>query len=100
MSNQAPDIKDLCVRLQAVRDFAYTQYSDEVRHLLTNKSPSQNQAEHLLDGLLDFCGEERFLKLFKEVCQHLLPSHPSAVQEYIHLYRTQYEELSDDICNV
>lgn len=100
MSNQAPDIKELCVRLQAVRDFAYAQYSDEVKHLLTNKSPLQSQAEPLLDGLLDFCGEERFLKLFKEVCRHLLPSYPSTVQAYIQLYRAQYEELSDDICNV
>lgn len=100
MSNQAPDIKELCVRLQAVRDYAYAQYSDEVKHLLTNKSPLQSQAEPLLDGLLDFCGEERFLKLFKEVCRHLLPSYPSTVQAYIQLYRAQYEELSDDICNV
>lgn len=100
MSNQDPTIKDLCVRLQAVRDFAYTQYSNEVKHLLTNKSPSQTQAEHLLDGLLDFCGEERFLKLFKEVCRHLLPSYPSTVQAYIQLYHTQYEEPSDDLRNV
>ena len=100
MSNQAPDIKELCVRLQAVRDFAYAQYSEEVECLLADASPSQNQVEHLMDGLLDFCGEERFLLLFKEICLHLLPSHPSTVQEYIHLYRTQYEELSDDICNV
>lgn len=100
MSNQDSTIKELCVRLQAVRDFAYRYYSEEVKCLLADASPSQTQVEHLMDGLLDFCGEERFLLLFKEICRHLLPSLPSTVQEYIQLYRTQYEELSDDICNV
>ena len=100
MSNQDATIKDLCVRLQAVRDFAYAQYSEEVKCLLADTSPTQKQAEHLMDGLLDFCDEERFLKLLKEVCRYLLPLYPSTVQEYIQLYRTQYEELSDDICNV
>lgn len=100
MSNQVPDIKDLCVRLQAVRDFAYIQYSEEVKCLLADAKPTQKQVEQLMDGLLDFCGEERFLKLFKEVCRHLLPSYPSTVQAYIQLYHTQYEKPSDDLCNV
>lgn len=73
MNNQDPTIKDLCVRLQAVRDFAYIQYSEEVKCLLADATPTQKQVEQLMDGLLDFCGEERFLKLFKEVCRHLLP---------------------------
>lgn len=100
MNDQDATTKDLYVRLQAIRDFAYAQYSEEVKCLLADTSPSQKQVELVMDGLLDFCGEERFLVLFKEVCRHLLPSHPSIVQEYIQLYRTQYEELSDDICNV
>lgn len=99
MNDQEFTIQEFCVRLQTVRDFAYAHYSGEVRELIKCKAPSQDQAEYLLDGLLDFCGEERFLNLFKDTCRHLLSLYPSMVQEYVQLYHTQYEE-PDDICNV
>lgn len=93
-------ISEIMVQLKAVRDFAYTYYSGEVQGLRNGKVISGSEAEHLLDNLLDFCGEDRFLSLFKDICQQLLSTHPALIRDYIQLYCTIYEGGNDDICDV
>lgn len=76
---------------QMIYERAYSDYSARVASVL-KEQPSQKQAEKLLDGLLDFCSDERFRILFRQVCQHTYKYYPGCVIEYIKIYRDHMEE--------
>ena len=79
-------------KLQQIYDNAYTIYTDAVNSLIAVEKPSEHEVERILDGLLDFCWDIRFLDLFKRLCRYIYPMYPLLVTDYVHLYDLQYEE--------
>ena len=45
----------------------------------------------LLDGLLDFCGTEKMLSLFKKLCRYYWKINPNATAEYVNIYRKLWD---------
>lgn len=79
-------------KLQQIYDNAYTIYTDAVNSLIAAEKPSEHEVERILDGLLDFCWDIRFLDLFKRLCRYIYPMYPHLVTDYVHFYSSQYEE--------
>lgn len=51
--------------------------------------------ERTLDGLLDFCGHEPVLALYKQLCRHYWAINPTAAADYIAAYRERWDSESD-----
>ena len=57
---------------------------------------TQVRPERIMDGLMDFGDDQRFLALYKALCRHVYDKHPTLVREHIALFRTQFEERADE----
>lgn len=66
---------------------AVTQYTPIVETIITNKSRNVRHIEGTLDGLLDFCGYEPALRLYKKLCRYYFHINPTATVQYIEAYR-------------
>lgn len=77
------------INQQAVRD--YTPLAEEI---LRSRSQDKSHIEHTLDGLLDFCGHEPALQLYRRLCRYYWDIDPAATTSYVEAYRTtwDYEE--------
>ena len=57
---------------------------------LKTPTPDAKQIEHTLDCLLDFCGHEPVLQLYKRLCRHYWDIDPAATADYIKAYREHW----------
>lgn len=70
-------------------------YSGLVTSVLEGWILEEQQIEHILDGILDFAGDERFQELFKKLCCHIYGHYPRQVIDYITMYKHLYGETGD-----
>lgn len=77
--------------LQTLRDRAYNQYSAFVGQVLNGQISDKQSIERIMDGLLDFCDEERFISIYRQLCRHIYYQYPQLVGEHIALFRAQFE---------
>ena len=52
--------------------------------------------EHILDGILDFGDDLRFLDLSKKLCRHIYYQYPQLVGNFVSMYRALFVEGGDD----
>ncbi len=67
-------------------------------HLLKNDSSIEHELQNMLDildGILDFGDDPRFLNLFKRLCRHLYYEYPQLVVDFISMYRLLFDEKGD-----
>jgi hypothetical protein len=84
---------------RGVRDLqeqASQQYRPVVDQILRTGSRDAAHIERILDGLLDFCGHEPVLVLYRQLCRHYWTIDPAATAEYISAYRERWEGAEDD----
>lgn len=74
----------------------YVQYSHLVDAVLAGALTDEKQIEHILDGILDFGDDLRFLDLSKILCRHIYYQYPQLVGNFVHMYREMFEEKADD----
>jgi hypothetical protein len=89
------DIKQIADQIQDLRDLAYAQYSRAVDAILAGRMTDRKQVEQLLDGLLDFCDEPRFLELTKKLCRHIYYKYPELVGDFVNMFRLMFEEKEE-----
>ena len=65
------NVREVVERINDLRDLAYAQYLPAVDEVLAGRITDKNQIEHILDGILDFGDDPRFLNLFKRLCRHI-----------------------------
>ena len=70
---------------------AAQQYTPVVDDILLSRSRDIRHIEHTLDGLLDFCGHEPVLRLYKKLCRHYWDIDPAATADYISAYREHWD---------
>ena len=75
---------------QAVRE-----YTPLVEGILRSKSRDAHQIETTLDGLLDFCGDDGALLLYRRLCRYYYGLDPAAAVEYVHAYQERWEEPTE-----
>jgi len=85
-------IRGLAESLQALNVQAVREYAPIVEAILRSNRRDVRHIEHTLDGLLDFCGHEPVLQLYKKLCRHYFSIDPVATAEYVCAYRDRWEE--------
>jgi hypothetical protein len=84
-------ISGLAEQLQALNKEAVQAYTPIVNAILQAGSRDVRNIEHTLDGLLDFCGYEPILQLYKKLCRHYYFINPAATVEYVNAYREMWD---------
>ena len=82
-------------QLQRLQLHAAQQYQPAVDALLRNGSCDVQQIEHMLDGLLDFCGHAPVLAMYRRLCRHYWDIDPAAAADYVKAYREQWDSEED-----
>ena len=84
-------VSDTINNLNQLRDQAYQQYSALIQMVVHNEITEEKQLERIMDSLLDFCDDPRFLSLYKRLCRHIFVRFPQLVGEHVSLYHSLFE---------
>ena len=84
-------IRTLAGSMRNLQRQAAQQYKPVVDDILRTRSRDTRHIEHTLDGLLDFCGHEPVLQLYKQLCRHYWAIDPAATADYINAYREYWD---------
>ena len=71
---------------------AVRQYSAKVDAILKAQSRDSSRIERCLDGMLDFCFDQRMLALFKKLCRYYFDIDPEATVSYVNAFREMWDE--------
>ena len=71
-------------------------YGFQADELLDEALTDEKQIEHILDGIIDFGDDLRFLELSKRLCRHIYYEYPQLVGSFVHMYRALLEEKEDE----
>jgi hypothetical protein len=74
-----------------LQERAAKEYKPVVDDILRTRSQDIRHIEHTLDGLLDFCGHEPVLQLYKKLCRHYWDIDPAATADYVNAYREYWD---------
>ena len=77
--------------IQRLTDKALEQYTALVDAVAAGRICEQRKIERIMDGLLDFGDDARFLALYRKLCRHVYDTSPAAVGESA-LRRAQFED--------
>lgn len=80
------DLRKLASQIESLNEIAYIQYKPIVRDLC-GRIASIDEVEHTLDKMMDFCGCDAVLKLFKDICRHYYEIYPEMIACQIYSYR-------------
>lgn len=89
------EIKGTVGKISDLYDLAYTQYASIVDEVLAGRLTNEKQIEHILEGMLDFGDDLRFLELSKRLCRHIYYQYPQLVGDYVHMFRAVFMEKED-----
>jgi len=67
-------------------------YAVEVDAILMSKNRDSIHIERCLDGMLDFCFDERMLLIYKKLCRYYYDIDPEAAVSYVDAYRDLWDE--------
>jgi hypothetical protein len=70
---------------------AAQQYRSVVDDILLTGSQDIGHIEHTLDRLLDFCGYEPVLAMYKQLCRHYWGIDQEATAYYVNAYRERWD---------
>ena len=84
-------IRTLAGSMRDLQRQAAQAYLPVVDDILRTRSRDTQHIEHTLDGLLDFCGHEPALQLYKKLCRHYWDIDPSATADYVNAYREYWD---------
>ena len=84
-------IRKLAVSLQALQRQAAQQYQPVVDDILRTRFRDTQHIEHTLVRLLDFCGDQTVLQMYKKLCRHYWDIDPAATADYVKAYREYWD---------
>jgi hypothetical protein len=85
------EIKEIANQIRILHGEAYREYLEPVEILCANPDASENEVGLMLDYLLEFCGNDKVLDLYKRVCRAFYTKYPECIARYIMWYREEYE---------
>lgn len=88
-------ISALTAQFEEQKKVIYNHYIQAVASVMAGKITTENEIEGIMDGLLDFGDDEKFLVLYKKLCCHVYNFYPQMVGEHIALFRMQFEEKEE-----
>jgi hypothetical protein len=93
-SSITESLRETIQGIQAVYKQAVNIYTIRVNDAIRNNI-SQDELEHLFDGMLDFCDNAEMLLQYKMLCRHYLYTYPKTIGYYINAYRECWDSESD-----
>lgn len=84
-------IRGLAEQIQALNQRAVIEYTPVVEAILRSGDRDIRHIEHTLDGLLDFCGHDPALQLYRRLCRHYYDIDPAATVSYVEAYREMWD---------
>ncbi|MFA7242697.1 MAG: hypothetical protein WC091_21535 [Sulfuricellaceae bacterium] len=84
-------IRTLAGSMRNLQRQAEQQYLPVVEDILRTQSRDTQHIKHTLDGLLDFCGHEPVLRMYKNLCRYYWDIDPAATADYINAYREYWD---------
>ena len=84
-------ILDLVQSLRDLEQRAAQQYRPLVDDILRTGNRDAQYIEHTLDGMLDFCGHEPVLQMYRQLCRHYWLIDPAATAFYVNAYRERWD---------
>lgn len=93
--NLLQSVKEVALQINDLRNRAHQQYSVLVKQVLSDRISDKQSIEKIMDGLLDFCDEDRFIDIYRQLCRHIYHRHPTLVGEHVALFRAQFETNED-----
>lgn len=79
-------INKFAIQIKRINEVAYIQYKPIAYDLCSRVAPI-SEVEHTLDRMLDFCGCDEVLSLFKKICKHYYEIYPEMITFEINSYR-------------
>jgi hypothetical protein len=86
------NLQPLIEQIQQLQEQAYSIYKPQVEQLIATKTRDENTIERLLDYLLDQCGNDKVLLLYKKLCRYYWDINPESTVFYIQSYREMWED--------
>lgn len=77
-------------RIQELNERAEVEYTRVVEDIIRSRCRDVRLIEHTLDGLLDFCGHDPVLKLYRRLCRHYWDIDPVATAAYVRFHREMW----------
>ena len=93
-------MKELAAGLQALSQQATQQLAPIVEDILRSRNRDQRLIERTLDKLLDVCGYEPALLLYRRLCRHYWDIDPGATVGYINAYREMWDSEEETASNI
>ena len=90
-ANMFESIRGLASGIHAINQRAVREYTPVVEAILRSPIPDTRHIECALDGLLDFCGYEPALRLYKKLCRYYFHINPTATVQYVEAYRELWD---------
>lgn len=84
------ELSGLAERLREANAEGAAAYRPIVDEIVRTQSKDVNAIEHTLDGLLDFCGDDEALALFRRLCGYYADIDPAAAAWHVNAYREWY----------
>lgn len=88
------EINKIAHQINILHEKAYREYLGPVKKLCDNPDASENEVGLMLDYLLEFCGNDKVLGLYKSVCRAFYKKYPECIVRYIMWYREEYDKES------
>lgn len=89
------ELRDTASQLSAVYDTAFHLYSKAAEEVLSGRMCDEKQIERLLDGIMDFGKDERFIELMRKLCRHIYNRYPQLVGDYVNMFRLLFEKREE-----
>ena len=86
MDNVADAIQEMALQFRKINEIAYNQYKP-IASDLCSRVASLSEVGYTLDRMLDFCGDDAVLGLFKDICRHYFDIYPEMIAYQINSYR-------------
>ena len=86
MDDAIDTMQEMTSQFIKIKEVAYKQYKPIVSDLCSRVAPL-DEIERILDRMLDFCWDDAFLGLFKDVCRHYFEIYPVMIAYQVNSYR-------------
>ena len=80
------EIKEIVEGITSLTNAAYPHYSALVDAVLRDEITDAKQIERIMDGLVDFGDDNRFIDIYRKLCRHVYYNYPELVGEHVALF--------------
>lgn len=87
-------VRGLAESINALSQQAVQAYTPVIEDIIRSRSHDIRHIERTLDGLLDFCGYDPALQLYRRLCRHYYDIDPVATVGYVNAYREMWDSES------